>query len=244
MRAVALVLTSCIAAASLTAAQVPTRSATAGMWLMRPVNPQTGEHYGRMPGAFVRAARAKLDGLADFAIFGMATGALNVTAQPDDRRQLAVSEMSPGALSLVGVPPFHGREFVSGDADGAVAVAIVTYQAWQGLFGGRTDLIGDRVWRGPGQPVIVVGVLPRDFFIRVPVADPTAEAFIPTSVLTKAAGDDGTVAPLVRLRPGVSIDTARAAVNAAVESARSQVSGDAAKLSARLDPADRPGWMK
>jgi hypothetical protein len=231
------------ATGGIVAAQVPTRSATAGMWLMRPVNPQTGEHYGRMPGAFVRAARAKLEGFADLAIFGMASETpLRLTTSPDDRRQLKVSEMTPGALTVVGIPPVLGREFLARDAAGTVA--ILTYQAWQGLLAGDPSAIGTNLWRGPGQPVVIVGVLPRDFFIRVPVADATAEAFIPTTVLTNGGADDGTFAPLVRLRPAVSIDSVRAAVNAAVDSVRSQVGSEAAKLNARLDPADRPGWMK
>ena len=199
-----------------------------------------------MPGAFVRAARAKLDGLADMAMFGMAVQALRVTALPDDRRAVSVSEMTPGALALVGVPPLLGRDFISDDVrTGAV---IVTYRVWEGLLGARHEILGTPLWRdkGPGrerEPVMIVGVLPRDFGVRVPVADPSAEAFIPSPVFTSTDANDGSFAPLVRLRPGVTIAAARTAVDAAVEEARKQIP-EASKLGARLDPADRPGWMK
>jgi len=249
MRVIAPAVTACLVAANLAAIspdQLPTRSATAGMWLMRPIDPQTGEIYGRMPGAFVRAARAKLDGLADMAMFGMAVQALRVTALSDDRRAVSVSEMTPGALALVGVLPIIGRDFNSEDLRrGAV---IVTYRVWEGLLGARVEALGTPLWRekGAGQarePVVIVGVLPRDFSIRVPVADPGAEAFIPSPVFTSTDANDGSFAPLVRLRPGVTIAAARTAVEAAVEAARKQIP-EASKLSARLDPADRPGWMK
>jgi len=227
--------------------QLPTRSATDGMWLMRPVDPQTGENFGMIPGAFVRAARAKLDGVADMAVFGMATERLSLAAAPDDKRSLSVSEMTPGALRVVGIPPIIGREFSDEDLRG-VAVALVTYQVWQGHFGGRPDAVGDRLWRGaPGQPrdpVIIVGVLPRDFFQRVPVADSAAEAFTPSNVFVRRGMADGSFAPLLRLRPGVAIDKVRAEVNQAVDSVRGQVGDPVGKLNARLDPADRPGWKK
>jgi hypothetical protein len=217
------------------------------MWLMRPVDPQTGENYGMIPGAFVRAARARLDGLADFAIFGMAVHGLNLAAPSDEKRGLSVSEMTPGALALVGVPPLLGRDFVDADLTGE-AVAIVTWQVWQGHFGGQPDALGKRLWRGPSaqarEPVVIVGVLPRDFFQRVPVADPNAEAFLPSRVLTNRGMVDGSFPPLVRLRPGVSIDRVRAEVDRAVDSVRGQVGDPVGKLNARLDPADRPGWMK
>ena len=250
MRVIAALVPACLAAASLAAMspdQIPTRSATDGMWLMRPADPKTGENYGMIPGAFVRVARARLDGLADMAMFGMATERLSLAASPDDKRGLSVSEITPGALRVVGIPPIIGREFSDEDLRG-VAVALVTYQVWQGHFGGRPDAVGDRLWRGasgqPRDPVIIVGVLPRDFFQRVPVADSAAAAFIPSDVFVRRGMVDGSFAPLLRLRPGVAIDKVRAEVNQAVDSVRSQVGDPVGKLNARLDPADRPGWMK
>ena len=81
-------------------------------------------------------------------------------------------------------------------------------------------------------------------FQRVPVADSTAEAFIPSRVFVNSGMVDGSFAPLLRLRPGVTIDRVRTEVNRAIDGVRSQVGDPVGRLNVRLDPADRPGWMK
>jgi hypothetical protein len=154
--------------------------------------------------------------------------------------------ITPGALAFVGVRPELGREFVAADTEAGGRKAMVTWQVWQGLFGGRPDIIGQPLWRlddGDLNQVEIVGVLPRDFFRRVPVVDPAAEAFMPTGVLTGRERADSTFAPLVRLRPGVTIDQVRTVVGTAVDDLR-RVIPDFAHFDARLDPADRPGWFK
>jgi hypothetical protein len=216
---------------------------TDGMWLIREFDATTGQHYGTLPAATVQRLRQRLSPVADFALFCMATNALHLSDDRDNSRYLSTGEMTPGALTFVGVPPVLGREFTDADLGAGRRAAIVTYQVWQGIYGGRADILNTHLWQrtaqGP-QPVAIVGVLARDFSRRVPVADPNAEAFIVArDWIDPLRAEQRVFPPLVRLRP----DANAAQVQSALEEAdRTAMRSDTLRL--RLDPADRPGWMK
>jgi hypothetical protein len=219
------------------------------MWLMRECERATGECYGTLPLAYVVEAQKRLTGLADFAVFDMAQHGLGLSPLPSDRRMLRTSELSSGALAMVGVPPVLGREFSTADERVRRPVALVTYDVWQGYFRGTPDVIGQKLWRTPtnaaATPVEIVGVLPRDFFLRVPVADPETEAFVVSGLFwERPSPSDRSFPPVLRLHAGVTIDRVRAIVDASVASVGAAVSATDRGLAARLDPADRPGWMK
>jgi putative ABC transport system permease protein len=132
---------------------------------------------------------------------------------------VVVSQVSGNALSILGVPPLHGRIFreeETYDDD----VAVLSYGVWQRLFGGDPAVVGTTV-RLDGRSHQVVGVMPREF--RYAIND--AEVWVPMSWL---AGREGTVwfrqahvvRPIARLRPGVSFEQAAdelAAVATALE---------------------------
>ncbi|HEX6095449.1 MAG TPA: FtsX-like permease family protein [Thermoanaerobaculia bacterium] len=79
--------------------------------------------------------------------------------------RLRGAAISPSLLSTMQRPPLKGRIFNEADArDGAAAVAILSYDAWQTYFAGSQDIIG-RSARLDGAPVQIVGVMPRDFLV-------------------------------------------------------------------------------
>jgi hypothetical protein len=223
-------------------------SATEGMWLIREVNRATGEYYGTLPAALVADVRRRLAGRADFAVFSMATKAVSLGAATDGRPQLSAAEVTPGALRMVGVPPVLGREFTDDDVRSGRRVVVISYAVWQGLFGGRADVIGSPLPAREGRSVPeIIGVLPRDFFQRVPVADPDAEVFIPSADFIDSAATVGRLfPPVVRLRATTTLAEARLTLetSVAVAAAQRQLADYPAALTARLDPADRPGWRK
>jgi putative ABC transport system permease protein len=135
-------------------------------------------------------------------------------------------EISVGLLELLGASsPALGRAFlpdeygarqrgVRGTQEGAV---MVTFEEWQGRYGGDPTLIGRTIGRISGGrfPAVVIGVLPSDFR---PLEAFFASSERPGYYFPRAAEglpeDRGweTWYVLGRLRPGVSIDQARAEV--------------------------------
>jgi predicted permease len=74
-----------------------------------------------------------------------------------------IASVSAGFFNTLGVIPFLGRSFSSGeDATGAQRIALLSYGAWQKNYGRRTDVVGQNVVLGD-IPTTIVGVLPRDF---------------------------------------------------------------------------------
>lgn len=84
-------------------------------------------------------------------------------------RFAASPELVPSAVvtanffKTLGVSPVLGRDFLEGeDVAGAQHVVIVSFQAFQRRFGGRSDTIGKNIIVND-EPATIVGVLPRGF---------------------------------------------------------------------------------
>lgn len=112
---------------------------------------------------------------------------------------------------VMGVQPVVGREFAPEEtAMGGAPVAVVSYGFWQRLLGARTDLEGVTL-RLPEQTVSVVGVMPKGF------AFPSeAEVWIPAQLYGPpgASRTAHNASVVGRLRPGVSLEAARAETSA------------------------------
>ncbi len=68
-----------------------------------------------------------------------------------------------GFFQTLGVRPFIGRTLADEDAvTGAQRVVVLSYRAWQALFGGDSTAVGRSIDLF-GNPHTIVGVLPRDF---------------------------------------------------------------------------------
>lgn len=71
-------------------------------------------------------------------------------------------------FDVLGTPAFMGRTFRPGeDRVGAEPVTVLSYPTWQRDFGADPAIIGRRITLD-GQPVTVVGVMPRGFFFPTP----------------------------------------------------------------------------
>ena len=115
-------------------------------------------------------------------------------------------------FSVAGVPPLLGR-WIRPDEDGSTGrqrsqVAVISYNCWQNLFAGRSAILG-KALTIDGNPFTVVGVMPKQF-IGLRVGAP-AEAIVPLKLpLTEGDSNSMQVSLLGQLRPGTSIETARA----------------------------------
>ena len=112
--------------------------------------------------------------------------------------------VTPGLLTMMGVPIARGRSFTPAEVEPGHPVAIVTHQYWRDTLG-AADILGTHLVID-SEPHTIVGVLEPAF--EVP--------FLPAQVLTPlVASPEPVRAPprsvvgLAELAPGVTIDQAR-----------------------------------
>jgi len=122
-------------------------------------------------------------------------------------RLTPIGRVSARFFSSLGVTPFLGRDFSTGeDAVGAPRIALLSYGAWQRNYGGRTDIVGQNVTLDD-TPTTIVGVLPRDFQFA-PAQSP--EFWIPLQPAGDCEKDRGchNLFGVARLKDGTSVGTA------------------------------------
>jgi putative ABC transport system permease protein len=152
-----------------------------------------------------------------------------------DAPPVRTRSVSPAFFDVLGVAPMLGpgfqaeSEYTRFTADDE---AILSFGAWQRLFGGRADVIGATLeFTGAGDNDIyrIVGVMPEGFAFEEPVDlwRPTLIVEQPIPRLLRLWRYDRVVA---RLRPGATIESARAELDAV-----------AGRL-ARDFPATNSGW--
>lgn len=120
----------------------------------------------------------------------------------------------------LGVQPLLGRTLTDGDA-ASPRVVVVSYGFWQRRFGGSNSVIGTTVPLS-GVPHEIVGVMPRDFDLRV--LDMTFDFWTPFGAGTQAygPGGNGPVVLLGRLRDTVTAAAAQSEVAAITRQVESE----------------------
>ena len=145
-----------------------------------------------------------------FTGFGAATGAGltlgNTAGEPP--QSLRAARVTADFFTVLGLAPVLGRNFTAEeDKPGGPRAVLIGHDLWQRQFGGRSDILGQSILLD-GTPHTVVGVMPAKFRhpYRAEVWVPLAAAFDP------AAGRGHYLYGVARLRPGVTIAAADAAV--------------------------------
>ncbi len=111
---------------------------------------------------------------------------------------------------LLGVHPLMGRVFLpQEDQRGREDEVVVSYRLWQRRFGGDARIIGMPITLD-GEKYTVIGVMPRDFKFA-PFWATKAELWAPLALSDRAADRDAnSLRVFARLKPGVTLDQARA----------------------------------
>ena len=132
------------------------------------------------------------------------------TGTPD---RMIVGEASEGFLETYGIFPILGRGIHADDTrDGAPAVALLGHAYWQSAFGGDPSVLGRDI-RIQDRPVTIVGVLPAGFYKETALW--RARQFNGAMIDRR-----GTGTPVIaRLREGVSLAQAKAALEAVTTAA-------------------------
>jgi predicted permease len=78
--------------------------------------------------------------------------------------------VSAGVMQVLGAQAAIGRLFTAADdRPGAPAVAVISYELWQNVFGADERLVGRSI-DIDGEPTLVIGVMARDFWFYDPYA--------------------------------------------------------------------------
>jgi len=123
--------------------------------------------------------------------------------------RLGCADVEGNFLPALGLAPFLGRNFTAAeDRPNAPKVALISYALWRDRFGQDPKVPG-RIVIIDGQPVTVVGVLPQGFELPTLTA---ADILIPQALNEAIPHSTHFLRAFARLKPGVTIAQARAAL--------------------------------
>jgi len=117
--------------------------------------------------------------------------------------------VSSGYFHVLGVSPQVGREFDKlEDTVGGPSAAVLSYGLWQSVFNGDARVVGRSIDLR-GEPITVVGVMPKNF-----VNKDKAGLWTPLRSSTTGEGGGLNYSVLARLKPGVTWSEASSEVMA------------------------------
>ncbi len=135
-------------------------------------------------------------------------------------QELSTVTVTANMLDVLGVTPILGRGFADGeDQEGAPRTMVLSHAAWLRQFGGSADVLGRQVTIN-GEPVTIVGVMPRSFEIFGLPAD----AYMPFRALGQSKGRfvGRSLIGIGRMKPGVARDQAQSEMEGVFAQVRSE----------------------
>lgn len=181
---------------------------------------QTGFSYPRF--TFLRNQQQSFDAVAayttrNFSVMG-----------PEGPMLVPGAHISEDFFRATGVGPAYGRTFApEEDQPGAAPVAILGYELWQSQFGGTQNMIGQSI-TADGQSLTVIGIMPAGFKLFEEKIDLWVPRVYETNFLTPQQIQRGGIylAVFGRLKSGVTLEQARAALNVISEQYQQAYSGN------------------
>ena len=156
-----------------------------------------------------------------------------------EAEQVNAEFISSDFFSLLGVQPVVGRAFSPGeDQVGAGPVALISAGLWQRKFAGATEVLGKGLTLD-GRNYTVVGVIPAGFRLVAPSFH-DSDVYVPIGqwnnnlLLHRGAGLG--IHGFGRLKPGVTIEQARADMDTVTRNLASAYPEDDKGISANLVP--------
>jgi predicted permease len=158
-------------------------------------------------------------------VSGVALGRFTpLSVGADGRTARAFAELvSPNYFDLLKVKPVLGRAFLAeerGEREGGAPVAVISYGMWRTRFGGDPKVLGKTI-RLNRHELTIIGVAPRGF--HGTLAGVVYDVWMPVPMATAMGTGGGTLhyrgtrdetSTIVRLKPGVTVEQARAEVAA------------------------------
>jgi putative ABC transport system permease protein len=148
------------------------------------------------------------------ALINPGTYSLGVSGNP---QSITGSVVSPSLFTILGVSPRLGRTFSSEEAEqGHDRVVILGHSLWQRAFGADPQIVGKELTID-GRNCTVIGVMPQGFDYPAPSELWTPQVFLPSDFVPDNRGNHG-YEVLARLKPGLSLEQARADMAALTKS--------------------------
>jgi predicted permease len=148
-------------------------------------------------------------------LLAVSTSTFGFSPGPDTLPHIKVGQyVSGNFFRVLGVEPALGRDFrpEEDQAEGRDAVVVLSHDFWVGQFGASRSVLGSQV-RLNGIAFTVVGVAP-EFFTGI---DMRSAVYIPLAMSPRLgqrnllhSRDQGWLSVMGRLKPGVSVEQARA----------------------------------
>jgi putative ABC transport system permease protein len=153
---------------------------------------------------------------ADIAWTRGATASLTVEGPPE---QVVGRGVSPNFLAVLGVPPQLGRSITEDEDRSGAQVVMISHRLWQRRYSGDPRVIGRTMTMNDAKYEIVA-VLPPAFVFRTRESD----YWVPISLSPAAAAERRShyLQAFARLKPGVTLDTARADMDAVARTLQQQ----------------------
>jgi putative ABC transport system permease protein len=169
---------------------------------------------GNFPGASVpkyNLWRAQTQALEDVAAYDMGGPGMNLGGG-DRPEQVKGIHVSREFFRLFGVPVALGRTFsVDEDRPGGGRVAVLSSGLWQRRFGSDRAILGKPLTLG-GEPYTIIGVIGSGFSF-----DSAPDLYLPFQADPNSTQQAHYFNAAARLKPGVALQTAQAALKLAAE---------------------------
>jgi predicted permease len=177
--------------------------------LIRDAAPPRFPEFSVSPGRFTEW-QARTRAFETMGAVQNATANLTSTGDPVRMRgALASATIFP----MLGVAPLRGRTFAAEeDRPGADGEVILTEGTWRARFAADPNIIGRKILLDD-KPTTVIGVMPATFTFP----SPTTEFWVPIALTDQQKQQYGShyISVYARLRPGVTIEAARADIERA-----------------------------
>jgi predicted permease len=159
------------------------------------------------------AIRERQDVFSDMSVSTPTATTITGNGDPEQVQGLIVSS---NYFPLLGVQPVVGRNFLAEeDRPGGPPVVMLTYAYWEKHYAARPDAIGQSITLD-GHPHTIIGVLPKSvsgFPLHQQALFTTRPNETPFLVPAQIDGGGFYFTVLGRLKPGVSIEQARSAMD-------------------------------
>src|SRR5262245_15160492 len=171
----------------------------------------TATGYPRVPlsGAELVDLRTRTTHFDGFGAIWSNTTTLTGDGEPE---QLRIGLVTSDFFSVLGAPAALGRTFDQADETGAPGI-LLSWGLFERRFGGDPAIVGRRIQTN-GQPVTVIGVMPKDFRLLLPTDsavpdDLQAWQMLRGANLARGPRGQQFLRVVGRMKPGVSVAEAR-----------------------------------
>ena len=150
----------------------------------------------------------------DASLYDLGVGRMNMTGG-DRPEQISGIHVSANYFQLFGARVARGRTFTADeDIPNGPHLAVISTGLWRSRYGSDPNMVGKDIGIG-GEPYDVIGILDPSF-----QWDPAMDIWLPLQADPNSANQGNYLLSAARLKPGVSIAQAKAAMSVAAEAFR------------------------